>query len=169
MTLASSSIWPMPWPSCILAVLSNTERLRQSSSIRPIPIPRVCWPRCLAWSPGALLHSPYWGMCPPRYRPLQDAIFTLGVPSWLAPVMPYCRQPALRSIRYLSTSDRNTGHPAVPPLSPPPATASAEGAQLNGRPFPATASAEGRLIKGGPFLRERAWGRAGGGGEGGDF
>jgi hypothetical protein len=51
--------------------------------------------------------------------------------------------------------------------SPPPATASAEGAQLNGRPFPATASAEGaqfnvppfpatasaegRLIKGGPF------------------
>jgi len=33
-----------------------------------------------------------------------------------------------------------------------PATAWAEGAQLNGRPFPATASAEGRLIKGGPSL-----------------
>jgi hypothetical protein len=40
-------------------------------------------------------------------------------------------------------------------MFPPPATASAEGAQLNGRPFPATASAEGRLIKGGPSLWER--------------
>ena len=38
---------------------------------------------------------------------------------------------------------------AVP--SPPPATASAEGAQLNGRPFPATASAEGRQFNGAPF------------------
>jgi hypothetical protein len=44
------------------------------------------------------------------------------------------------------------GHAA---MFPPPATASAEGAQLNGRSFPATASAEGRLIKGGPSLWER--------------
>jgi hypothetical protein len=34
--------------------------------------------------------------------------------------------------------------------APFPATASAEGAQLNVPPFPATVSAEGRLIKGGP-------------------
>src|SRR4029453_4573826 len=40
-------------------------------------------------------------------------------------------------------------------LSPPPATASAEGAQLNGRPFPATASAEGRQFNGAPSLQER--------------
>jgi len=33
---------------------------------------------------------------------------------------------------------------------PFPASATAEGAQLNVPPFPATASAEGRLIKGGP-------------------
>src|SRR5436309_8550709 len=39
---------------------------------------------------------------------------------------------------------------------PPPATASAEGAQLNGRPFPATASAEGRQFNGAPSLWERA-------------
>src|SRR5436309_7290440 len=38
---------------------------------------------------------------------------------------------------------------------PPPATASAEGAQLNGRPFPATASAEGRQFNGAPSLWER--------------
>jgi hypothetical protein len=40
-------------------------------------------------------------------------------------------------------------------IFPLPATASAEGAQLNAPPFPATASAEGRLIKGGPSLWER--------------
>jgi hypothetical protein len=40
-------------------------------------------------------------------------------------------------------------------LSPPPATASAEGAQLNGRPFPATASAEGRQFNGAPSPWER--------------
>jgi hypothetical protein len=40
-------------------------------------------------------------------------------------------------------------------VSPPPATASAEGAQLNGRPFPATASAEGRQFNGAPSLWER--------------
>src|SRR5207302_4123692 len=34
---------------------------------------------------------------------------------------------------------------------PFPATASAEGAQLNGRPFPATASAEGAQLNGRPF------------------
>ena len=39
------------------------------------------------------------------------------------------------------------------PMSPPPATASAEGAQLNGRPFPATASAEGRQFNGAPSFR----------------
>src|SRR4029453_13739855 len=39
-------------------------------------------------------------------------------------------------------------------MSPPPATASAEGAQLNGRPFPATASTEGRQFNGAPSLRE---------------
>src|SRR2546429_4674192 len=33
----------------------------------------------------------------------------------------------------------------------PPATASAEGAQLNGRPFPATVSAEGAQLNGRPF------------------
>src|SRR5215475_4935378 len=38
---------------------------------------------------------------------------------------------------------------------PLPATASAEGAQLNGRPFPATASAEGRQFNGAPSLRPR--------------
>src|SRR5262249_36873505 len=36
-------------------------------------------------------------------------------------------------------------------LLPPPATASAEGAQLNGRPFPATASAEGAQLNVPPF------------------
>jgi len=36
-------------------------------------------------------------------------------------------------------------------MSPPPATASAEGAQLNGRPFPATASAEGAQFNVSPF------------------
>src|SRR5262249_25316360 len=41
-------------------------------------------------------------------------------------------------------------------LLPPPATASAEGAQFNGRPFPATASAEGAQFNGPPSLRERA-------------
>src|SRR5437016_2952844 len=41
-------------------------------------------------------------------------------------------------------------------LSPPPATASAEGAQLNGRPFPATASAEGAQFNVPPSLGERA-------------
>src|SRR4029450_303069 len=43
-------------------------------------------------------------------------------------------------------------------LSPPPATASAVGAQLNGRPFPATASAEGgaqRVFNVPPSQRER--------------
>src|SRR5262249_51287980 len=40
-------------------------------------------------------------------------------------------------------------------LSPPPATASAEGAQLNGRPFPATASAEGAQLNAPPSRRER--------------
>src|SRR5205823_10133234 len=38
---------------------------------------------------------------------------------------------------------------------PPPATASAEGAQLNGRPFPATASTEGAQFNVPPSLRER--------------
>src|SRR4029450_11132538 len=38
---------------------------------------------------------------------------------------------------------------------PSPATAWAEGAQLNGRPFPATASAEGRQFNGAPSLQER--------------
>jgi hypothetical protein len=41
------------------------------------------------------------------------------------------------------------------PWSPPPATASAEGAQLNGRPFPATASAEGAQFNVPPSLWER--------------
>src|SRR5262249_34120863 len=40
-------------------------------------------------------------------------------------------------------------------LSPPPATASAEGAQLNGRPFPATASAEGAQFNVPPSRWER--------------
>ena len=40
-------------------------------------------------------------------------------------------------------------------MSPLPATASAEGAQLNGRPFPATASAEGAQFNVPPSLRER--------------
>jgi len=38
---------------------------------------------------------------------------------------------------------------------PPPATAWAEGTQLNGRPFPATASAEGAQFNGPPSPRER--------------
>jgi hypothetical protein len=41
-----------------------------------------------------------------------------------------------------------SGHTFV---SPPPATASAEGHLIKGGPFPATASAEGHFIKGGPF------------------
>jgi hypothetical protein len=40
-------------------------------------------------------------------------------------------------------------------VPPPPATASAEGAQLNGRPFPATASAEGAQFNVPPSRRER--------------
>jgi hypothetical protein len=44
---------------------------------------------------------------------------------------------------------------AMAVLSPPPATASAEGAQLNGRPFPATASAEGAQFNVPPSLRAR--------------
>src|SRR5919108_4095563 len=40
-------------------------------------------------------------------------------------------------------------------MSPPPATASAEGAQLNGRPLPATASAEGAQFNVPPSLWER--------------
>jgi hypothetical protein len=39
--------------------------------------------------------------------------------------------------------------------SPPPATASTEGAQLNGRPFPATVSAEGAQFNVPPSLWER--------------
>jgi hypothetical protein len=41
--------------------------------------------------------------------------------------------------------------PSLPCLYPLPATAWAEGAQLNGRPFPATASAEGAQFNGAPF------------------
>jgi hypothetical protein len=41
-------------------------------------------------------------------------------------------------------------------LRSPPATASAEGAQLNGRPFPASATAEGAQLNVPPSLWERA-------------
>src|SRR5215468_6899414 len=42
----------------------------------------------------------------------------------------------------------------LPPAAPFPATASAEGRQLNGAPFPATASAEGRQLNGAPSPRK---------------
>jgi hypothetical protein len=41
------------------------------------------------------------------------------------------------------------------PMSPPPATASAEGRQFYGAPFPATAWAEGGQFNGSPSLRVR--------------
>ena len=44
------------------------------------------------------------------------------------------------------------------PVSPPPATASAEGAQLNGRPFPASATAEGAQLNVPPSLRVLCYG-----------
>ena len=43
------------------------------------------------------------------------------------------------------------GRPPRAPLRRAPATASAEGAQVNGRPFPATASAEGAQLNVPPF------------------
>src|SRR6266567_2328134 len=43
------------------------------------------------------------------------------------------------------------GRPPRAPLRRAPATASAEGAQVNGRPFPATASAEGAQFNVPPF------------------
>jgi len=103
----------------------------------------------------------------------QHTVFTDAMQPPFEPTMPVLTAPASSRViigtpcsgsASYSFPQRFTPTLALPRLrgkvAAPPATAWAEGAQVNGRPFPATASAEGRQFNGAPSLRRHC--RAGG-------